>query len=478
MTTISATDWSDLLPRGRFGDDRSVTSDPARNPFERDQDRIIYSTAFRRLAGKTQVFPLPQSDVTHTRLTHTLEVATVGRSLGRLAVITTSKRGGSNKVINLAAEAGAVVAAASLAHDIGNPPFGHSGEAAIGHYFQKAPGNRFLTGLDPAQKADLENFEGNALGFRMLTRTRPLQSSIDGGMRLTYATLAAYLKYPRGSILAKRAHSPKAGRSESSAASLKKFCAFHDDFATLRRVADATQLRKNARFKNAWHRHPLVLLVEAADDICNRIIDLEDSVRVGLVSFTDAIDVLRGIVSQGQKLPRRDRINLTDVESRLDRLTQRNEQLSYMRALAINVLLHQSSDEFARNFDGIVQGEFDSPLVRDLPATPFLARMEDVMKSRVYVSRAVLEVEVAGFEVIAGLLEIFLSAVLDRKAASTSKAIKVRQLLPADYLAAGRRRFEDAAETILAICEYVAGMTDAYAIDLYRKFQGIELPNY
>lgn len=453
-------DWKALMNAERFAD-RRLDDDPERSPFERDQDRIIYKTAFRRLAGKTQVFPLPQSDATHNRLTHTLEVSTVGRSLARSVAAQSFARDNHRPALPSLADVGAAAGAACLAHDIGNPPFGHAGEAAIAEYFSVGPGQRFIDGLTAQERADFEQFEGNALGFRILTRTDARRSDTPGGLRLTFATLGAFLKYPTVSRPA-RPHQMK-GRIPASE---KKFCAFQGDRESLAEVANKLQLRaKQSGDVTSWYRHPLAFVVEAADDICNRVIDLEDAFRSGLVSEKEASDLLHDVIEHKEKVE----------VSRLKGIKEANERMGYLRARAINVLVNQAAERFIANEDGISSGEFDEPLVAGIPSQQSLAAMEDLMRDNVYSHRDVVAIEAAGFDVLGGLLEAFLVALLLEPKSRRSKTL---------LLLARGCPFEPASkkhthyDTVLDVVEYVAGMTDSYAIDFYRTIRGIELPNY
>lgn len=459
---VTKMQWDELLNAARFGDERGPWRESTRSPFEQDQDRITYSTQFRRLAGKTQVFPLPESDVTHHRMTHTLEVASAGRSLGRLVVARTT----GNERRELQAEVGAVIAAACLAHDLGNPPFGHSGEAAIAEFFRPmGAGAALLDDVEDNARSDFTEYEGNALGFRLLTRTNPQQSSDAGGLRLTYATLGAFLKYPRTSAPARLREGRVADHPGLQGASEKKFCAFADDRDSLERIASQLKLHQSP-YVDRWRRHPFAFLVEAADDICNRVIDLEDAFRVRLVSFAEAESLLASVVEGDTSPP----------TERYKRIYDKNQKIGYLRARAIGVLLEQAAHKFISHAAGIEDGTFDSALVADIPAAGLLRAMEDVMKERVYNSPGVLAVEVAGFQIIGGLLSIFIDALINHSDSKKSK--KVRALIPAHYLGPHSAPHDTGYANLISATEFVASMTDAYAIDLYRTLTGVQLPNY
>lgn len=457
-------DWERLLSYKRLGDERPPWREKSRSPFEQDQDRITYSTAFRRLAKKTQVFPLPESDVTHNRMTHTLEVAAAGRSLG--ARVAEGAVGVDQQP--LAADVGATVMAACLAHDLGNPPFGHSGEAAISAFFSDGSGRQILGHVDEAVRSDFTRYEGNALGFRLLTRTKPEEEDGTGGMRLTYATLATFLKYPRTSAPNRLRPGRSAPAPGQTHASEKKFCAFADDRAALVEVATALQLPESP-FEDRWRRHPFAFLVEAADDICNRAIDLEDAFRVKLVPFEEAEQLLVRIADQGTQ-------GASGGTGRYQRIRDPRQKIGYLRAVAIGVLIEQCAAAFAEHAAAIGDGRFDQPLVERVPAAALVDEIEAMMRSRVYNSRSVLAVEVAGFEVINGLLGILTDALVCHP--DRAKSEKVRNLVPASYLAPDHTPHATVYDNLLAATEFVASMTDEYAIDLYRTLTGTQLPNY
>jgi len=441
--------WDALLDGHRLGEPARVGSESwIRSDFQRDFDRIVFSSAFRRMQGKTQVFPLPESDFAHTRLTHSIEVSSVARSLGRIA---------SGKVPELKArtdDVGALVAAAALAHDIGNPPFGHSGEDAIADFFKGKEGARYLETLSAAQKEDLLSYEGNALGFRIIARTKPTTSKRPGGMGLTHATLSAFAKYPRASW-------PRGDRQKVSE---KKFGFFQSEAAAFETVASATGLRQKG--DNAWCRHPLAFLMEAADDICYRVIDLEDAVRLDLVPLDAGRRHLLSILQLHNESP-----NLR----RLGGIMDRYEQLSYLRAKAINSLVVQVSDAFVANIDALMAGEFEIPLLELAPSNAELEKIRQVMTEFVYPARSVIAVEAAGFEVLGGLLAEFLRAAWDD--GTTKRSEKVLALVSPEYLER-RNSSDDDYAVIMGLAEFVACLGDTSAIDLFRVLRGIQLPTY
>lgn len=443
--------WSELLKPVRLGcPDGTAACSNERTEFQRDSDRILFSTAFRRLHGKTQLFPFPDSDVTHTRLTHSLEAACVGRSLGTMVA---EKIPGCNVDPTLLA---GVVSAACLAHDIGNPPFGHSGEAAIQSFFKGPSGAKYVCMVSDAdQKGDMREFDGNAAGFRILTHHKQVLTSNPGGLSLTLPTLAAYTKYPR---------TASASTEGLVGASGKKPGITHDSLSCFTKVAFTLGIRQRA--ERSWYRHPLAFLAEAADDICYRIVDLEDAYKLRLVSHEEARATFLAICSHS---------GTHGDTTNICRIRAKDQQIGYLRAKAINCLVHEVAHAFAGNLEAICECEFDRPLLDVVSSSEDLADLCGLLKKYVYSYRPVLEVEAAGFHVLGGLLELFLEAAVD--APHSARSEKIRQLIPGQFLDEGERPFEDPYSGIMNIVEYVTCMTDSYAIDLYRMLTGISLPN-
>ena len=446
---MQSMEWPRLLSHKRLkGKIQPV--DPARSPFQQDFDRIVFSTAFRRLQDKTQVFPLADNDFVHTRLTHSLETSCVGRSLGTAVGHALLERG--RELAGLpASDIGAIVAAACLAHDIGNPPFGHSGEDAIRHWFltspiiEKMPTLYKDHWLTSPQRRDIEEYEGNAQGFRLLTR---LQMATDrGGLRLTCATIGAFTKYPFPSPALKTAPwAKKIGYFESEA----------DLFAE---VADETGL---LRQNNGWSRHPLVFLVEAADDICYRIIDFEDGFRLGCVSYETVCDLFQKVIGKNDPVS-------PDKTSE-----EKKNHLEVLRAQAINATVDQVRDAFLKNEEAILAGTFNQPLIecRSAGSSDALQEIRTISFKQVYGARRVIEIETAGFEVLGGLLDIFAQAVLTTK--PTTRDDKVQELI-LDQLPKTHGPHLP-YQQLLRILDFVSGMTDSYAVGLYKKLKGISLP--
>lgn len=441
--------WQKLLSAERLGVGAAPAA-PQRTAFQQDYDRIVFTSAFRRLKDKTQVFPLSKSDYVRTRLTHSLETSCVGRSLGAVIGREIIDRHGLKQVE--AADFGAIVAAACLAHDIGNPPFGHAGEDAIREWFKNS-GLLDRHGLTSAQRADFERYEGNAQGFRIVTR---LQSPANPGLQLTSAVLATFTKYPRPSVL----------EAELDGKSGKKFGYFQHDAESFRRVAMATGLVERVPGM-AWRRHPLAMLVEVADDTCYLIVDLEDAARLGFVSYRDAEQLLADLAGN----------SISD--GRLDRLHDPKERIEYLRAKAIGRMLENAAAVFLENETSILDGTFDEELLDHCPLAVPLQAVLRLAKETIYTARPALEIETAGFEVLGGLLSLFSAAV---EAGSGCRPMTTRErmllkLLPQQFLAHGGRPDGDPYVRLLQVADFVAGMTDSYAVDLYRKLKGIDLPS-
>ncbi len=447
-------DWNRLLSRARLGLSRQHPDSEARTDFQRDFDRIVFSSAFRRLQDKTQVFPLSQSDYVRTRLTHSLEVSSVGRSLGTMVGDSVIRRHALKGVYPQ--DFGAVVAAACLAHDIGNPPFGHAGEDAIRLWFTTSTtGQTTLEQLTEAQQQDFLRFEGNAQGFRIIAR---LQSPDNrGGMQLTCATLGAFTKYPRASLLTAE---PPPGIA------FRKFGFCQDDRDLFVEIAGELELAPVA--PEAWSRHPLAWLVEAADDICYRIIDVEDAFRLQQLAFKQVRDLLLPLTGEPEHAQRK-----------MQHLTRSREKIEYLRAKAIGAIIDQAHQCFMDHEDQILTGNLTGELLDLIPAAAAMRALKDCGETQVYVSKPVVEVEAAGFEVLGGLLEAFVTTVNDLAARGPQASPKSRMLIhliPEQFTGPGRQPVADLYRRVLAITDFVAGMTDSYAVALFKKLTGISLP--
>ncbi|WP_072877754.1 dGTP triphosphohydrolase [Salegentibacter echinorum] len=446
--------WEQLLSLKRFGDTNKrlrKEQNETRLGFEVDYDRIIFSSAFRSLQDKTQVIPLSKTDFVHTRLTHSLEVSVVGRSLGRLA---------GQKILEKHPQLeethgykmndfGAIVAAAALAHDIGNPPFGHSGEKAIGEYFSLGRGRRFKEALTPKEFQDLIKFEGNANGFKILTQNKP---GISGGLRLSYATLGAFIKYPKESLPYK----------PTKKVTDKKFGFFQTDSNFFQEIASELGL-KNTGSKGdiSYSRHPLAFLVEAADDICYTIIDFEDGINLGLIEEEYALEYLIKLVKNN--------INT----KKYNRLTNTADRLSYLRALAISTLITEAVEIFLHYEEAILAGEFHQTL---LEKSAYSAQIDDIIKisvENIYESEEVINKEIAGHKMLTHLLDTYTEAFLPDETHLDSHFNKlVLKSAPGlNFL----KDEESVYKRLLEICSHTSSLTDGFTVASFERYSGKKL---
>ena len=434
--------WEHLLSLKRHGDNQKrlrAEQDPTRSGFEVDYDRIIFSAAFRNLQDKTQVIPFSKTDFVHTRLTHSLEVSVVGRSLGRMA-----GQRLLDKYPELATSGytsndfGAIVAAASLAHDIGNPPFGHSGEQAIGNYFAHGNGSAYKKELSETQYQDLTHFEGNANGLKILSETR---EGIPGGLRLSYATLGAFTKYPKASL----PHRPTTHVAD------KKFGFFQAQQEGYVAVAKELGLFQQG---GKIMRHPLAYLVEAADDICYTLIDFEDGINLGWISEDYALEYLINLV--------KDSINTKKYQQ----LTTKTDRLAYLRALSISTLIQEAAALFMKHEEEILAGTFATSLT---DKSQYKAQIKDIIDlsiRNIYQAQEVIEKELKGYQVIHRLLDVFVGAAVRKQSGNASAFDKLALKCLPDTLVLPE---EDTYGLLLSISSYVASLTDGKALEWYQK---------
>lgn len=441
--------WPQLLSLKRQGDINKrlrVEQDETRLGFEVDYDRIIFSAPFRSLQDKTQVIPLSKTSFVHTRLTHSLEVSVVGRSLGRIVGKAILEKHPYLKKIHghQFNDFGAIVAAASLAHDIGNPPFGHSGEKAIGNYFLNGNGKRFKSQVTEKEYQDLIDFEGNANGFKILTESR---NGVEGGLRLSYATLGAFMKYPKESL-------PKKPTSHIAD---KKYGVFQGEKEFFVEVAEELGMLNRAEKGNvSYSRHPLAYLVEVADDICYTIIDFEDGINLGLIEEEFALEYLVKLVSEN--------INKT----KYNELKQTTDRLAYLRSLAINTLVTEAASIFINYEEEILSGEFDVSL---FSKSKFKAQIEDIIKisvNKVYKSNEVLEKELAGFKILNTLLDAITTSFENYHTGNDSHYDK----LILDIIKGQNLENASIYELLMETCNFVSRLTDGNALQIFRKIKG------
>jgi dGTPase len=436
--------WSQLLSSQRLGQ-KTSSAEQSRSAFEQDYDRIIFSHPFRRLQDKTQVHPLPEHDFVHTRLTHSLEVSSVGRSLGKRVGEVILERHSSLKNNFSLFDFGAIVAAAALAHDLGNPPFGHAGEDAISDFFtQHNKGLFFKAHVSEAAWTDLTLFEGNAQGFRII-------NSNQYGLKLTLGTLGAFTKYPCPSLFPSRNKSKK---------SQKKFGFFQSEKSLFEEAAGTLGLINFA--DDAWCRHPLTFLVEAADDICYNIIDLEDACRLGLVSFDNTVELLASILKDDFK------------PEKFNRFAGPNEKIGILRALAIKKLVDECTDVFLAHEPQILAGTFDCALTDQCSSKVALDIISKISIEKIYRARHVVEIEASGHAVLPGLLEEFTQAGTCLMHQQKSRKYQNLILLfPEEIRQSIALQPENHYHMLRLVIDFISGLTDRHAISLYRKVRGI-----
>ena len=438
-------DWHTLISSKRFGlEEFHNKHKENRTEFQRDYDRLIFSAPFRRLQNKTQVFPLPGSIFVHNRLTHSLEVSCVGRSLGN-AASTALLRLHPELADTGLSEIGSIVSAACLAHDLGNPPFGHSGERAISTFFSEGEGLPLRPLLNAAQWEDLTHFEGNANAFRLLTHQ--FEGRRKGGFVLTYSTLASIVKYPYSSSLA----------GEKG-----KFGFFTSEEESFRRIADELGLVRLSDAPLKYARHPLVYLVEAADDICYQLMDIEDAYKLKILTPQETQDLLLAYFTDERK---------TRIQKTLKIVDDANEQVAYLRSSVIGLLTDECTRVFLEHEQEILAGTFEGSLIKHIAPLPAAAykHCAKVAFEKIYRSRDVLDIELAGFRIISTLLELMIDAVRSPRKAYSQLLIN---RVSSQYSIQAPTLYE----RIQAVLDYVSGMTDVFALDLYRKINGNSLP--
>ena len=442
-------EWKQLISNKRFGQEhKHAERHDDRSEFKRDYDRLIFSSAFRRLQNKTQVFPLPGSIFVHNRLTHSLEVASVGMSIGNDISRWVIQKQPDLKD-TLVEEIGTIVSAACLAHDLGNPPFGHSGEKAIQTFFSEGPGLKIKPMVSSEFWDDITHFEGNANAFRILTHR--FKGRRQGGFVMTYSMLASIVKYPFASSLA--GNHGKFGFFASEAESYKKIA---DELGISCKSAPGEPLK--------YARHPLVYMVEAADDICYEIMDIEDSHKLKILSYAETEHLLLSFFDEDIQQKIRQRI--IDEE-----LTDENEKVVYMRACVIGKLENECVAAFLAHEEEILAGTFEGSLIDHISERQKKAyqECEKISYSKIYQSKPVLDIELSGYQIMATLMKVFIEAAVN-PSRFYSKQLLRRVSSQYDI------ENENLEERIMAVLDYISGMTDIYALDIYQKINGISLP--
>ncbi len=442
--------WKQLISNKRLGQEsRHAIRHDDRSEFKRDYDRLIFSAPFRRMQNKTQVFPLPGSIFVHNRLTHSLEVASVGMSLGNDVAHCVMKTR-PELADTLFTQIGTIVSTACLAHDMGNPPFGHSGEKAIQTFFTEGKGAYLKDRLSPELWNDITHFEGNANAFRLLAHR--FKGRRDGGFVMTYTTLASIVKYPFASALAEKGH----GKFGFFSTEADIFCRIADDLGIIRKSANGCPAE--------YARHPLVYLVEAADDICYEIMDIEDAHKLKIVTYEETKQLFLDFF---------DEMGQNHIMQRIhdEEITDDNEKVIYMRACVINALERACVDAFMRHEDEIMRGEFSGSLIDSIDDRLVKAyhNCTELSKKRIYKSKPVLDVELSGFKIMDSLMEVM-----------TEAAVNPQRFYSRQLISRVSSQYDisapDLETRIMAVIDYISGMTDVYALDIYQKINGISLP--
>lgn len=439
--------WQKLLSAKRFGmEEYHDEKHHDRSDFQRDYDRLIFSSPFRRLQNKTQVFPLPGSIFVHNRLTHSIEVSSVGRSLG--VIISRELRKRDPEYPADFEDISSIVAAGCLAHDLGNPPFGHSGETAISSFFSEGKGKYLEQKVkeEGGRWEDLINFEGNANSIRLLIHQ--FNGRRKGGFAMTYSMLASIAKYP---------YSSTAPNQKG------KFGFFQSEEDDFRRIANELGMLCVSENPLQFVRHPLVYLVEAADDICYKIMDIEDAHKLGLLSTEQTISLFMNFFDEERQ---------QKMKRTMDRVSDTNEQIAYLRSSVIGLLVDECSRVFLDNEDAIMLGQFEGALIKHISPLPNRANKEAtrISISKIYKTKDVVDIELAGHRIIGFLLETFITAVTEHPTTKYSELIISR--IPEQF----EIHADSTYKRILAVLDFVSGMTDVYALDLYRKITGMSLP--
>lgn len=460
-----AMNWETLYTSQRTGDKGPKSANPerARTSFVRDYDRIIFSSSFRRLQNKTQVFPLPGAVFVHNRLTHSLEVASIGRSLGKaVGECIANKYPDTSKEFQefYRHELPYVIASACLAHDIGNPPFGHSGEEAIRNFFLQLEGKnrkQYESLISENKRKDFELFEGNANAFRILTHSFNEEES---SYKLTYTTLASIVKYPCASY--------EGFNKSSGLIATKKSGFFATEQPTYESIALSLGIPRQSEFHTVYARHPFVFLTEAADDICYRVIDLEDAHRLKIIDLKTFENLFLPFFDEETGYNSRD-----SVVKKLNQIRDDNQKVQFIRAKWIGLMIQHIRNAFMDAETALLEGTLNQDLLSCIPKKEqeLIKAINTFSVAHIYNYRTVIEIELAGYNIIGGLLQAFVEAVMYPE---QNRSQKLLQLIPAQFPIT--RNTHMLYENIQSVVDFISGMTDLYAIDLFRKITGMSIP--
>ena len=435
--------WNDLLSNKRYASPQK--SQDIRSSFQRDYDRIIFSSPFRRLQNKTQVFPLPGAQMVHNRLTHSLEVASVGRSIACLTVEKLAEKHPELK--DRQSDIETIVSSACLAHDLGNPPFGHSGEDTISSFFKDGKGKELQSLVKPEQWSDLIAFEGNANAFRQLTHQ--FTGRRAGGFSLTSATLATLLKYPY----------PSYNKGDR-----KKYNVFYSEIVAFKEVVEECGIPRIDDTHLVYARHPLSYMMEAADDICYLVLDMEDAHKRGIIATEDIENCFLSFFDR-----EKDKTFFEHKDKAYREVSDVNERMAFLRATLINKLVNCASDIFCTHYDAIMEGRFEKSLISHLPdfEKNALEKCRDASVKHIYRHPSVVKIELTGFNVIGTLLEDFTEAVLHP---DTPYNKKLLSLIPEQF----KVETDDTYTRLQSVIDFISNMTDLYAVQLYKDLRGID----
>lgn len=443
-TGMNRMEWSRLICDKRLGmEEYHDARRHTRSDFQRDYDRLIFSSPFRRLQNKTQVFPLPGSIFVHNRLTHSLEVSSVGRSLGHEVAIRLKEKYADPELHRKFDDIRDIVAAACLCHDLGNPPFGHSGEKTIATFFSEGPGQLLRHRFSEREWADFVNFEGNANSFRLLTHQ--FKGRRQGGMAMTYSTLASIVKYPYTSL-----HAGEKG----------KFGFFASEEDIYRRVAVQLGIPELQPWRFA--RHPLVYILEAADDICYQIMDIEDAHKLKILTTNQVKRLFLGFFEPWAR---------ERFEHVMAGLSDPNEQIAYLRSGVVGALVENCAEAFMAHEEEMLAGTFRGNLVGALPALlrDAYGACSATAWEKIYCAQMVVDIELAGNRIVSFLMQTLVEAVMHPERNYSRLLFNV---IPQQYDV----KSESPYGRIQSVLDHVSGMTDVYALDLYRKLNGHSLP--
>ncbi len=457
-------DWQHLISNKRLGQElHHAERHDERSEFKRDYDRLIFSAPFRRLQNKTQVFPLPGSIFVHNRLTHSLEVASVGMSLGSDVARDVIRRDPA-LAGSLVEELGTIVSSACLAHDLGNPPFGHSGEKAIQTFFSEGAGSVLRDKLPDDVWSDLIHFEGNANAFRILTHR--FSGRREGGFAMTYSTLASIVKYPYPSTAIPYVGKEKFGFFASEAPTYKKIASELGITASSQFTEHSSQLKSQiSNLKpQTYSRHPLVYLVEAADDICYEVMDIEDAHKLKLLSFEETRGLLLAFFDDDVQRAIQQRIET-------EHITDENEQVVYMRACVIGKLENECVDAFLHNEAAIMAGTFKGSLIKHIGERQRRAyeQCTKVALSKIYHSKPVLDIELGGYHIMGTILERMVDTIISPDRFYSQQLLR---RVSSQY----EIEAPDMPTRVMAVIDFISGMTDVFALDFYQKINGTSLP--